>query len=101
MRVARQMDVAFYRGVRLLGAPDRDRPAVHRSLELAAKRRGGDRPEFSRERFSFHPAANRLGGEPARLRWNGISGFAIFGGAGLSERRRPGMDRADPGRVVV
>src|SRR5438067_784663 len=101
MRVARQMDGAFYRGGRLRGAPDRDRPAVHRSLELVAKRRGCDRPEFSRERFSFYPAANRLGREPARFCGDGISGFAISGGAGLPERRRPGMDRADPGRVVV
>src|SRR3954465_7409683 len=39
-------------------APDRDRPGIRRSLELAAKRCRRDCPKFLRERFRFHPAAN-------------------------------------------
>src|SRR5882762_1402842 len=81
IRVAKQMDADHHRAARGGGAFDRDRAAVHRPLELAPKRCGGDRAELSRKRFSLRSSANRLGRQCARIRGHGISNSAVRCGA--------------------
>ncbi len=94
------MAASFHRGGRADCAADRHRPAIHRSVELAPKRRRGDCAELLRERFSFCPAPNRLGRERARIRGNGVSASAVWGRSFLQGYRCAGMDRTRRRRFV-
>ena len=75
--------------------------ALHRSLELAAKRRRSDRAEFFAKRISLRLSASRLGRQRAGLCRNGISNFALRCGGLLQNCGCARMDRTNSGGHFV